>query len=79
MQCMPSMAEDTGLSDVAKRCLSVSAHGDTGMCLAAGVIGGLLSFVVINGINAAIDQALEALGYVPKLIHRAASVRAALA
>jgi len=31
--------------------------------------------VVINGINAAIDQALEALGYVPKLIHRAASVR----
>ena len=39
--------------------------------LGAGVIGGLLSFVVINGINAVLDQALEAVGYVPKLIHRA--------
>jgi hypothetical protein len=34
----------------------------------------LLSFVVINGINAALDQLLEAIGYVPKLIHRASSV-----
>ena len=41
----------------------------------AGVIGGLLSFVVINGINAMLDQLLEAIGYVPKLIHRASSVR----
>ena len=30
--------------------------------------------MVINGINAVLDQALEALGYVPKLIHRASSV-----
>ena len=47
---------------------------ESGSARAAGVIGGLLSFVVINGINAALDQLLEAVGYVPKLIHRASSV-----
>ena len=31
--------------------------------------------MVINGINAVLDQMLEAAGYVPKLIHRASSVR----
>ena len=55
-------------------CPSSTCLLKAGRACAAGVIGGLLSFVVINGLNAALDQLLEAIGYVPKLIHRTSSV-----
>ena len=68
------VGDDRRPSLIIKILISVNANIAT-QWSGTGVIGGLLSFVVINGINAGLDQFLEAVGYVPKLIHRASSVR----